>query len=257
MIDLTIVLPTCNRAALLQNALKSIVRQTTCSFELIVVDGASNDATFAVLQPFQHLLGDRMSVFGESRRGGFVKACNLGLRAARGRNLCWLNDDARPVGAALDRAVELVDRDAANVLAMFHHWQSPKNVAHQADHAGRTFSLCHVRGTLYANFPIARRTTFERLGFLDERFRFCAADPDFSLSAWNAGLQVKPAWDVCIDHDQHADDRREEDSPAMMADNARLFEKWDLPAKNLTQNDFDPHQPCTLRGLRTTDRLAA
>jgi GT2 family glycosyltransferase len=191
-----------------------------------------------------------MTVFREPARRGFVKACNLGLQAARGRNLCWLNDDARPVASALDLAVEQVDRAPSGVYAMFHRWQSPKNVAYVVDQEGTWFSLCHVRGTLYANFPIARRTTFEKLGFLDERFTFCAADPDFSLAAWHAGLRVQPAWGVCIDHDQHEDDRRAEDSPTMQMDNEKLFAKWDLPPKNPVKNDFDPARPCTLRGMR-------
>lgn len=257
MIDLSIVLPTCNRAALLAEALKTIVRQTACRFEIIVVDGASTDATPDVVAPFQIQLGDRMTVFREPARRGFVKACNLGLRAARGRNVCWINDDARPVGQSLDNAVAQLDADPHGVLAMFHRWHSPRNVAYTTESNGHTFSLCHVRGTLYANFPMARRTTFERLGFLDERFRFYGADPDFSLTAWHHGLTVRPAWDVIIDHDEHEDERREVDSPSAAKDNEALFAKWDLPAKNMVRNDFDPANPCTVRGLRTTDRLAA
>ena len=257
MIDLSIVVPTCNRAALLETALRTITRQTQCSYEIIVVDGASTDHTAAVLEPFAARLGERMTIFREPVRRGFVRAANLGLRAARGRNLCWINDDARPVADAIDAAVAAVDASPADVLAMFHRWHSEKNLAYQMDSGGRTFSLCHVRGTLYANFPIARRTTFERLGFLDARYRFCGADPDFSLAAWNTGVAVRPAWGVCLDHDEHADDRRAEDSPAMAADNAALFAKWDLPPKNLVRNDFDPANPCTLRGLREGERLAA
>lgn len=257
MIDLSIVLPTCNRAELLRDALHAITKQTQCRYEIIVVDGASTDATAEVLVPFEHMLGDNMTVFREHTRRGFVRAANLGLQAARGRNLCWLNDDARPADNALDLAVGEIDRTPSAVLAMFHRWQSPNNVAYVTDHGGTWFSLCHVRGTLYANFPIARRTMFERLGFLDERYKFCAADPDFSLTAWHAGIRVLPAWGVCIDHDQHADDRREQDSTAMTADNEKLFEKWDLPPKNPVKNDFDPARPCTLRGLREASRIAA
>lgn len=255
MIDLSIVLPTCNRAALLRDALTAITRQTSCSYELIVVDGASDDDTPAVLEPFADQLGERFVSFREPARHGFVRATNLGLQAARGRNVCWLNDDARPVCNALDLAVELVDGTPQSISAMFHRWHSPKNVAHRIDDSD--FCVCHVRGTLYANFPIARRTTFERLGFLDERFRMCGADPDFSLSAWNAGLTVRPAWGVRIDHDEHADDRRDAESPVRAADNAALFEKWDLPERNVVRNDFDPARPCTVRGLRGMERRAA
>ena len=256
MIDLSIVVPTCNRAPLLRDALNAITRQTACSYEIIVVDGASDDDTPAVLEPFAEQLGEHFVIFREPSRRGFVRAANLGLQAARGRNVCWLNDDARPVGNALDLAVEQIDALPSAVLAMFHRWHSPKNVAHRLSDDS-DFCVCHLRGTLYANFPVARRTTFERLGFLDERFRMCGADPDFSLSAWNAGLSVRPAWGACIDHDEHADDRRDAESAVRAADNAALFAKWDLPERNLVRNDFDPARPCTLRGIRGLTRLAA
>ena len=107
-----------------------------------------------------------------------------------------------------------------------------------------------MRGTLYANFAIGRRETFERLGYFDERYFLYAADPDLSLKAWHAGLRVEPAYLAYIDHDEHADDRRVVDADRGKADNERLFAKWDLPAKNPYRNDFDAACPCTLRGLR-------
>jgi GT2 family glycosyltransferase len=133
---------------------------------------------------------------------------------------------------------------------MFHRWNSIKNVAYETNHRGRTYRLCHVRGTLYANFPVGKQTTYEQLGYFDERFYVCAADPDLSLKAWNAGMRIVPAIGAIIDHDEHEDERRIADSARADQDNARLFEKWDLPPKNPRYNDFDPARPCTLRGLR-------
>jgi GT2 family glycosyltransferase len=257
--DLSIILPTCNRAPLLDAALRAIAATTRCHYEIVVVDGASNDHTPAVLDHAKHALGDRLQVIREEQREGFVRAANKGFRAARGRNMTWLNDDARPLPDALDRAAHQIDHEPPDVafVAMFHQWHSPRNVAYQTDHGGQTFRLCHVRGTLYANFPVGRRATFERLGFLDERFYFLAADPDLSLKAWHAGLRVVPAYGAIIDHDEHHDDRRTSDDPRGDADNQKLFAKWDLPPKNTLFNDFDPTRPCTLRGLKDNAMRAA
>jgi GT2 family glycosyltransferase len=133
---------------------------------------------------------------------------------------------------------------------MFHRWHSLKNVAYETIHRGQSYRLCHVRGTLYANFPVGRRTTFEQLGYFDERYFVCAADPDLSLKAWHAGARVVPAYGALIDHDELTDARRAEDSAFADADNQKLFEKWDLPPVNRYRNDFDPARPCTLHGLR-------
>jgi GT2 family glycosyltransferase len=252
MIDLSIVLPTCDRAALLERAIAAIADGTDCDYEIIVVDGASSDNTALVLERAKDRLPDRLRVIREDRREGFVRAANKGFHAAVGRNVTWLNDDARPRAGALDSAVLQMDSADSDVafVAMFHRWHQLRNVAYETVVDGITYRLCHVRGTLYANFPVGRRETYQRLGCFDERFYVCAADPDLSLKAWNAGLKIVPGYDAVIDHDQTIDDRRAHDVSRAEQDNARLFAKWNLPPRNPFKNDFDPAHPCTLRGLR-------
>lgn len=259
MIDLSIILPTCNRGALLSRCIEAVARDVRCNWELIAIDGASTDDTWERLIRHHQSLGERVKVIREPNRRGFVQAMNDGFLHARGRNMIWLNDDARPLPGAIDEAVRQIDASSDDVafLAMFHRWQSSKNVAYQTTRSGATYSLCHVRGTLYANFPIGRRQMFDTLGYFDPRYRFCAADPDLSLKAWFAGYRVEPAWGVCIDHDQTDDQRRSDDLPHMLSDNQKLFEKWDLPPRNPYRNDFDPAHPCTLRGMRDVARIAA
>jgi GT2 family glycosyltransferase len=259
MLDLSIILPTCNRAALLEKALSSIASRVRCSHEIIVVDGASNDRTTDVLNHAHHQLGDRLRIIREERREGFVKATNRGFKCAIGKYMTWLNDDARPVNGALDLAVQQLETSDPTIafVAMFHRWHSTKNVAYETEHAHRMYRLCHVRGTLYANFPVGRREIYEKLGYFDERYFVCAADPDLSLKAWHAGLKIVPAYGALIDHDEVFDDRRNSDSRFADQDNQKLFEKWDLPERNSRRNDFDPTRPCTLRGLRDKTAIAA
>lgn len=258
MYDLSIVIPTCNRGELLERCLQSLQKTVQCAHEIIVVDGASTDDTPRVLDSARERFGEHVRIIREERREGFVKAANKGMRAASGRNLTWLNDDARPMPGAYDEAVAQMDGSGIDVafLAMFHRWNSTRNVAYETTFQGRTYRLCHVRGALYANFAMGRRSTFERLDYFDERFFFYGADPDLSLKAWNAGMRVEPAYSVLIEHDEHEDDRRSTDSAAAKADNEKLFAKWDLPARNPFRNDFDPENPCTLNGLRG-ERIAA
>lgn len=259
MLELSIVLPTCNRASLLERCLASLEASVRCEHEIIVVDGASTDATRDVLADAARELGERLVVIREEKREGFVRAANKGFRAARGRNMTWLNDDARPHAQSLDLAIQQLDSEPATVAfaAMFHRWNSTKNVAYETQVRGMTYRLCHVRGTLYANFPMGRRETYQRLGYFDERFYVCAADPDLSLKAWYAGLSVIPAWSALIDHDEIEDERRIADSARGAEDNRKLFEKWDLPPKNPHRNDFDAQNPCTLRPIASVLSQAA
>ena len=200
-----------------------------------------------------------MTVIREEKREGFVHDEEQGFRAATiAISFTWLNDDARPVEDSLDRVVEQLDHAEPEVafLAMFHRWHSQRNVAYETLVGSKKYQLCHIRGTLYANFPVGRREIYEKLGFFDERFYVCAADPDLSLKAWHAGYKVSPAFGVVVDHDELDDDRRLADSSRGREDNDRLFAKWNLPPKNPDRNDFDPSRPCTLMGLGTESKAA-
>lgn len=252
MTDLSIIVPTCNRAELLRRCLADIRQNTQCEYEVIVVDGASGDATPEVLAEAQDLMGDRLNVIVENRREGFVRAANKGFRDAVGRCVTWINDDARPLGASLDNAVDQLDRSDEDVaiVAMYHHYEGTNNIAHTAIFEENMYHLLHVRGTLYANFGVGRLATWRDLGFFDERFFLNGADPDLSLKAWYAGLRVVPAERSYVDHDEHADDRRAQDGTRAQQDNAKLFDKWNLPPKNMLRNDYDAADPCRLIGLR-------
>jgi GT2 family glycosyltransferase len=254
MPDLSIIIPTCNRADLLDRCLVKIAENTDCDFEIIVVDGASADHTAAVLSHARQYLGDRLRCIIEDQREGFVRAANKGFRVARGKHLTWLNDDARPLPGAYTNAIAQLAASPSDtgLIALYHRWHSPRNIAFEKSpaQASPPYQLCHVRGTLYANFALGRREIFNRLGYFDERFIFYAADPDLSLKAWNAGFLVIPAESSFIDHDEHSDARRSSDAEQGARDNAKLFAKWDLPPINQKQNDFDADRPCTLRGLR-------
>jgi len=252
MFDLSIVLPTCNRSSSLAACLEAIRSSVNCCYEIIVVDGASSDDTSRVLQAAWKSMGPSLRVIEESRREGFVRAVNKGFRAAQGQYLTWLNDDARPIERGLDRAVDQLAFAPRNIgmMALFHPGSSECNVAMEVRHQGRAFHLQHVRGTLYANFGVAARATFERLNYFDERYFLNGADPDFSLKVWDTGMQVAPALGAIIDHDELPDDRRTNDRGRGEQDNSALFAKWNLPERGSREAEFDQTVPCTLRGLR-------
>jgi GT2 family glycosyltransferase/SAM-dependent methyltransferase len=83
-----------------------------CSFEILVVDDASQDATLDVLERLP-LVRHVHSATNQ----GFAHSCNLGARSARGRYLVFLNNDTLPLQAWLDALVETFrDRPEAGVV---------------------------------------------------------------------------------------------------------------------------------------------
>lgn len=93
-IDLTVVIPTYNRRALLEGTIESLRRQThpRDRYEIVIVSDGSTDGTdeqyAAPLQsPVTRLLRQEKEGFG------LAAARNLGVRAAQGRLVLFLDDD--------------------------------------------------------------------------------------------------------------------------------------------------------------------
>jgi glycosyltransferase involved in cell wall biosynthesis len=87
--DITAVLCTYNRADRVAGAVRAILDQQDCDFELVVVDDGSTDTTPDVLAAIVH---PRLRVLRQPN-GGLSSARNAGLAAARGRWVTFIDDD--------------------------------------------------------------------------------------------------------------------------------------------------------------------
>ncbi|MFQ5494709.1 MAG: glycosyltransferase family 2 protein [Phycisphaerae bacterium] len=224
----SIVVPTFNRLERLKRCIVRIRENVEPDRAVIVVDGGSSDGTRAWLARQEDLL-----VIFEGQRGGAVQAFNKGFRAATGRYVMWLNDDAYPLPGSVRAAVEMIERpDMADVgiVAFYHNWHSERNVLHRVEHEGLTYEVCQVRGYPYANFGLMRRSLLERIGYADEGYYFFGFDPDLSLKVQiDEGLKVIGCPRALIRHEEHHDERKAGDLTQGERDNRRLFEKWGLP----------------------------
>ncbi len=227
----SIVIATYNRCDRLRRCIAGVRRNVRTDSEIIVVGGASNDGTaeWAAAQP-------DIRFIREARREGACKAYNKGFRAAVGRYVMWLNDDSCPLPGAIEAAVRLIehpDMSDVGMVAFYHNFDRPLNRLDSVDHEGETYSVYNVRGYPYANFGLLRRSLLEELGYLDERYYFCAWDPDLSLKVQiEAGLKVVGCREAKVYHEELIDERKSEDLNIWDVDNAKLFAKWNLPEKN-------------------------
>lgn len=88
--NLTIVMPTFNRAELLRENLDSILKLGD-SFELLVVDDGSNDKTEEIVQSF----GDpRVSYYKHRSNKGYARSLNDGIERAQNSRIFICEDDA-------------------------------------------------------------------------------------------------------------------------------------------------------------------
>lgn len=191
---------------------------------------AGDEATRAGLDGLR--ARDDLRIIEQSARGGAVAAMNLGLRAARGEYLMQINDDCELLPHSVANAIRFLEVPAhASVgqAAFFHNSPVTRNIHQQIQLDGEWYHVCHVRGLCYANFGLARRSLYERLDYLDERYFMYAGDPDFSLKVWyEAKMEVRPCPGALVRHLELDDERGARERAAQAEDNAKLFAKWGL-----------------------------
>ena len=84
----------------------SVRAQTLEDWELIIVDGKSNDGTAELVREYEQRLGDRL-IFIEQANQGCCVARNTGIEAARGGFVAFLDSDDEFRPAKLSRQMEL------------------------------------------------------------------------------------------------------------------------------------------------------
>lgn len=214
--DLSVCIVNWNTCQDLARCLESLQRdQGPLEYEVWVVDNGSRDGSVQMVQkqfPGVHLLVNSTNV-------GFSAANNQALRACRGRYAFLLNPDTVVHEGSLGRLVGFLDRHPeAGVVGV--KLLNPDGSVQYSCRTFPTVGAVIFRGTLFGwLFPrnratrdylmqdwphdqvrrvdwvsgagmAVRRSLWERIGLLDERFFMYCEDMDFCRRAQEAGWSV-------------------------------------------------------------------
>lgn len=114
--DVTVLIPTFNRSALLLESLGSILAQTRPAHEIIIIDDGSTDDTLEQLKAFE----GRIRVLSKSNAGKSA-ALNFGLQHVTG-DLVWIfDDDDLAAPKALETLVGLLEANPDADMAYGRH----------------------------------------------------------------------------------------------------------------------------------------
>ena len=89
MVQMSVIIPTYNRASLLSQAIKSVLEQIYTDLELIVIDDASSDNTEETVHSFT----DRRLCYIKQKHKGPSCARNEGIKSSCGEYIAFLDDD--------------------------------------------------------------------------------------------------------------------------------------------------------------------
>jgi GT2 family glycosyltransferase len=234
----SIVIPVHERAGLTRQCVDTILREPPAvTFELIVVDDASQDETPEVLAGF----GEQLRSVRLAKNAGFAGACNAGAREAAGELLVFLNNDTLPVAGWLDALVAHGDaHPQAGIVGAKLLFPNET-----VQHAGVVICQDGNPRHIYAGFPashpavnrsrafqavtaacmLVRRATFQAVGGFDEAYRNCLEDTDLCLQAGTRGYEVRYCHESVVYHLESVSRGRRAKE---IERNAKLFRsRWD------------------------------
>jgi teichuronic acid biosynthesis glycosyltransferase TuaG len=105
----SIVMPAFNAGRFIGDSIRTVQAQTYTDWELLVVDDGSSDDTVDVVESFARW-DRRVRLVGQGDRGGPGAARNIGIAAARGEHLAFLDSDDLWLPDRLSRQLDFVSR---------------------------------------------------------------------------------------------------------------------------------------------------
>lgn len=183
----TVYIPTYNRVALLDRALRSVISQTYKNFEVIVVNDGSSDNTEQFMQNFIETHSTVKYLKHDKPKGANV-ARNYAIKEAKGYFITGLDDDDEMLPNRIEWLVKEYDDKYAYVFSKWNVIDVNNKIRTQ----NYTFNSISLNNMLTKNFTgnqvLTTREMFFKAGLFDEML---TASQDYDM--WIRMLKLKPS----------------------------------------------------------------
>ena len=173
---ISVITPSFNQAAYLDETIQSVLSQTGVDLEYIIIDGASTDGSTDIIQKY----ADRLAYWVSEPDQGQTDAINKGFARATGDVLAWLNSDDTYEPNALAEAAAYLDAhtEVGLVYGDAHYIDQNSHVIGKFPAAQTSYPLLR-QGYVHVPQQAAffRAKLWQQVGPLDSSF-FFAMDYD-------------------------------------------------------------------------------
>ncbi len=166
----SIITPSYNQAAFLEQTIQSVLRQDYAQVEYVVIDGASTDGSLDIIQRYT----DRLDGWISEPDSGQAEAINKGLRDSRGEIVAWLNSDDLYLPGAVTSAVAVLEADPSLGMVFGDAITVDADGRPLNQLAFGDWQLVDLMGFRIICQPAVfmRRAVLEKAGFLDPSYHF-------------------------------------------------------------------------------------
>jgi GT2 family glycosyltransferase len=219
-LDLSFIILSWNSQRYLQRCFDSLIEKCRAEqilFEIIVIDNGSSDDSVTLLKQYQNRLPGQFTLISLDSNRGTTGPRNIGLRQAKGRNICILDSDTECGEGSISAVLGLLhEREDVGIIA-------PRLLLEDGSvqHSVKKFPaftakllklpkvLFHIQvadADFYEDFPFAaersvdsaisacwffRRELLAEVGMLDENIFYAPEDLDFCLRVRQAGKTIR------------------------------------------------------------------
>lgn len=173
MAEISVIIPTFNRSAMLQRALQSVLEQDHPSFEVIVVDDGSTDDTISRIPT-----GGRVKLLVHPSNRGVSAARNTGITYCSGRYVAFLDSDDYWLPGKLRRQARFFATHPSAVACQSEErWiRGGRRVSPRNRHkkiSGDIFEPSLERCLVSPSSVMLKKTLFDEVGLFDEMLPAC------------------------------------------------------------------------------------
>lgn len=200
--QMSVIIPSFNRADVLRQSLDALQRQTTNpkEFEVIISDDGSADETATIVQNYQASFS--LTYLHQDNHGA-AAARNAAIRIAKGKYLLILNDDAIPAENLLEMHLRAHARFKSRKLIVFGFFPFQKEFVDTPfmqllEHSSFAFQYASLtsgqfydwRCFLTCNISLPR-SALDESGLFDEDFReYGSEDLELGYRLWKKGYEI-------------------------------------------------------------------
>ena len=262
-VDLSIIIVNYNVKEFLQNLIHSIYKAAQrITFEIIVVDNASNDGSVEFIKE----KFPTVKLFTNKENLGFSKANNIGLKEATGKYILLINPDTIVSEDTFDKMIRFFQENSEAGLAgcKILNPDGSLQLACRRSFPGPWTSFCKVTGlsnlfpqsrlfarynltylnedqtyevdAISGSFMMFTKEIYEKVGGLDEQFFMYGEDLDFCYRVQKAGYKVLYVHSTQIIHYKGESTRRSSlDETKIFYSAMQLFVKKHLSGSLLVE----------------------